>query len=83
MRTSAAGCGRGGRHRRAAVHPIDLIAGIVIGKVLPWPVQSTVVAGVLATLLVIGVVLVLVTRATRASKRARMDKAARYLGRGK
>ncbi|MET3810918.1 TraM recognition domain-containing protein [Arthrobacter sp. UYEF3] len=63
-------------------HPIDLIAGLVKGKV-PWPVQSTVVAGVLAVLLVVGVVLVFVARATGAGKRARVDKAARYLGRGK
>ncbi|MBT2594046.1 type IV secretory system conjugative DNA transfer family protein [Arthrobacter sp. ISL-72] len=63
-------------------HPIYLIAGLVKGKV-PWPVQSTVVAAVMATLLLAGVILVLVIRAKGASKRARVDKAARYLGRGK
>lgn len=63
-------------------HPIDLIAGLVKGRV-PWPVQSTVIAAVMAALLVLGAVLVLVIRAQDAGKRARVDKAARYLGRGK
>ncbi|MBO1269495.1 type IV secretory system conjugative DNA transfer family protein [Arthrobacter cavernae] len=63
-------------------HPIDLVAGLVKGRV-PWPVQSTVVAAVGAFLLVAAVVLVLVIRSKGAGKRARVDKAARYLGRGK
>ncbi|MDR7083249.1 hypothetical protein J2X01_002543 [Arthrobacter ginsengisoli] len=63
-------------------HPIDLIAGLVKGRV-PWPVQSTVIAAVMAALLVVGAVLVLVAWAKGAGKRARVDKAARYLGRGK
>lgn len=63
-------------------HPIDLVAGLAKGRV-PWPVQSTVVAAVIAALLVAAVVLVLVVRTKRAGKKARVDKAARYLGRGK
>ncbi len=63
-------------------HPIDLIVGLAKGRV-PWPVQSTVVAAVLAALLVIGAVLVLIIRTKGAGMRARVDKAARYLGRGK
>lgn len=63
-------------------HPIDLVAGLAKGRV-PWPVQSTVVAAVIAALLVAAVVLVLVVRTRSGSKKARVDKAARYLGRGK
>lgn len=63
-------------------HPIDLVAGLAKGRV-PWPIQSTVVAAVIAALLVAAVVLVLVVRTRNAGKKARVDKAARYLGRGK
>lgn len=63
-------------------HPIDLVAGLAKGRV-PTPVQSTVVAAVIAMLLVGTVVLVLIVRARNAGKKARVDKAARYLGRGK
>lgn len=63
-------------------HPIDLVAGLAKGRV-PWPVQSTVVAAVIASLLVAAIVLVLLVRTRTAGKKARVDKAARYLGRGK
>ncbi|MDQ0636361.1 type IV secretory pathway TraG/TraD family ATPase VirD4 [Arthrobacter pascens] len=63
-------------------HPIDLIAGLVKGRV-PWPVQSTVAACVMAGVVVALAIVVLVAWRQGASKRARVDKAARYLGRGK
>ncbi|TYC96593.1 type IV secretory system conjugative DNA transfer family protein [Arthrobacter echini] len=60
----------------------DLLEGLIRGTV-PWPVQATVIAismGVVAVGIAI-TVLVLVLKA--ASKKARVDKAARYLGKGK
>src|SRR3546814_13845366 len=63
-------------------HPIVLIAGLVKGRV-PWPVQSTVAAAVMAGVVLVLAVVVLVAWRKGASKRARVDKAARYLGRGK
>lgn len=63
-------------------HPIDLVAGLAKGRV-PWPDQSTVVACVLAGVLIALVVTVLVVRSRTASKRTRVDKAAVYMGRGK
>ncbi|HEY1154767.1 MAG TPA: conjugal transfer protein, partial [Arthrobacter sp.] len=63
-------------------HPVDLIAGLIKGKV-PWPAQSTVVVCVMAGLVLALTVVVLVAWRQGASKRARVDKAARYLGRGK
>jgi type IV secretory pathway TraG/TraD family ATPase VirD4 len=63
-------------------HPIDLVAGLVKGRV-PWPVQSTVVAAVSTVLLVAALVLVLIVRTRSVGRKARVDKAARYLGRGK
>ena len=63
-------------------HPIDLIAGLVKGRV-PWPVESTVAAALMAGVVLVLAVVVLVAWRKGASKRARVDKAARYLGRGK
>jgi type IV secretory pathway TraG/TraD family ATPase VirD4 len=63
-------------------HPIDLIAGLIKGRV-PWPVQSTVAAALMAGVVVVLAIVVLVAWKKGASKRARVDKAARYLGRGK
>jgi hypothetical protein len=63
-------------------HPIDLIAGLVKGRV-PWPVQSTVAAALMAAVIVALAIVVLLAWRKGASKRARVDKAARYLGRGK
>ncbi|MDD1475372.1 hypothetical protein NHF49_000125 [Arthrobacter sp. H16F315] len=63
-------------------HPIDLIAGLIKGRV-PWPAQSTVAASLMAGVIVVLTIVVLVAWRKGASKRARVDKAARYLGRGK
>lgn len=63
-------------------HPIDLVVGLATGDV-PWPVQSTVVAAAAGGVLVVVAVVVLFAWLNGASKRARVDKAARYLGRGK
>jgi type IV secretory pathway TraG/TraD family ATPase VirD4 len=63
-------------------HPIDLVAGLVKGRV-PWPVQSTVVACVLLGILIALTVTVLVLRARTAHTRTRVDKAAVHMGRGK
>ncbi|GAC1497340.1 MAG: hypothetical protein NVS2B15_20060 [Pseudarthrobacter sp.] len=63
-------------------HPIDLIAGLVKGRV-PWPTQSTVAACLMAGLVLVLTVVVLVAWRQGKSKRARVDKAARYLGKGK
>jgi hypothetical protein len=63
-------------------HPIDLIAGLVKGRV-PWPTQSTVAAALMAGLILVLAIVVLVAWKKGASKRARVDKAAQYLGRGK
>ncbi|MET3952719.1 TraM recognition domain-containing protein [Arthrobacter sp. UYEF36] len=62
--------------------PIDLIAGLIKGRV-PWPVQSTIAAALIAAVVLVLAVVVLVAWRKGASKRARVDKAARYLGRGK
>ena len=67
------------RHRPTR---FDLVAGLVKGRV-PWPVQSTIVACVLLGMLVALTVTVLVVRLRRAHKRARVDKAAVHMGRGK
>ena len=71
-----------GRHRLTPAHPIDLIAGLIKGRV-PWPVQSTVAAALMAGVVLVLAIVVLVAWRKGASKRARVDKAARYLGRGK
>lgn len=63
-------------------HPIDLVAGLVKGRV-PWPVQSTIVASVLLGILIALTVTVLVLRSRTAHKRTRVDKAAVHMGRGK
>ncbi|MFS0718566.1 hypothetical protein ABC337_06460 [Arthrobacter sp. 1P04PC] len=63
-------------------HPIDLIAGLVKGKVI-LPAQATVVVAVMAGLVLALAILVFWAWRKGASKRARVDKAARYLGRGK
>jgi type IV secretory pathway TraG/TraD family ATPase VirD4 len=63
-------------------HPIDLVAGLVKGRV-PWPVQSTIVACVLLGVLIALTVTVLVVRSRTAHKRTRVDKAAVHMGRGK
>lgn len=63
-------------------HPIDLVAGLVKGRV-PWPVQSTIVACVLLGILIALMVTVLVVRTRTAHKRTRVDKAAVHMGRGK
>lgn len=63
-------------------HPIDLIAGLAKGRV-PWPTEATVVACLMAGVVLALTIVVLVAWRKGASKRARVDKAARYLGRGK
>ncbi|MBT1003966.1 TraM recognition domain-containing protein [Paenarthrobacter sp. DKR-5] len=63
-------------------HPIDLIAGLVKGRV-PWPFQSTMTACTLGAVLVALAVTALVARSRRAGRRARVDKAAVHMGRGK
>ncbi|GLB69108.1 type IV secretory system conjugative DNA transfer family protein [Arthrobacter mangrovi] len=63
-------------------HPIDLLAGLAKGRV-PWPAQSTLAALLMAGLVLVLAVVVLAAWLKGASKRARVDKAARYLGRGK
>jgi type IV secretory pathway TraG/TraD family ATPase VirD4 len=63
-------------------HPIDLVAGLVKGRV-PWPVQSTIVTCVLLGILIALTVTVLVLRSRTAHKRTRVDKAAVHMGRGK
>lgn len=60
-------------------HPIDLIAGLVKGRV-PWPAQSTVAAALMAGVVLVLTVVVLVAWRKGASKRARVDKAARTAG---
>jgi hypothetical protein len=62
-------------------HPIDLIAGLVKGRV-PWPTQSTVAAALMAGLIVALAIVVLVAWKKGASKRARVDKAAGTWGAG-
>jgi hypothetical protein len=63
-------------------HPIDLIAGLAKGKV-PWPVQSTIIACVLAGLLVALAITIVVVGARTARTRTRVDKAAVHMGRGR
>jgi len=63
-------------------HPIDLVAGLVKGRV-PWPVQSTIVACLLLGILIALTVTILVIRSRTAHKRTRVDKAAVHMGRGK
>ena len=62
-------------------HPIDLIAGLIKGRV-PWPAEATIVVCVMAGLILALTIVVLAAWRQGASKRARVDKAARYLGRG-
>jgi hypothetical protein len=50
---------------------------------VPWPVQSTVTAALMAGTVLVLAIVVLLAWKKGASKRARVDKAARYLGRGK
>lgn len=66
----------------AAPQPIDLIAGLIKGRV-PWPVLSTVAATLMAGMVLVLAVVVLLAWKKGVSRRARVDKAARYLGRGK
>ena len=63
-------------------HPIDLIAGLVKGKVI-WPAQATVVVAVIAGLILVLAIVVLVAWRKGASKRTRVDRAAGHMGRGK
>ncbi|KQR00435.1 conjugal transfer protein [Arthrobacter sp. Leaf141] len=63
-------------------HPVDLVAGLIKGKVT-WPLQATIVAAVMAGLVLALAGVVLLAWRKGASKRARVDKAARSLGRGK
>lgn len=63
-------------------HPIDLLAGLAKGRV-PWPTQSTIAAALMAGLVLLLTGVVLAAWWKGASRRARVDKAARYLGRGK
>lgn len=63
-------------------HPIDLIAGLIKGRV-PWPTEATVAACLMAGVVLALAIVVLVAWKKGASKRARVDRAARYLGRGK
>ncbi|WOC63403.1 hypothetical protein RI444_22865 (plasmid) [Paenarthrobacter sp. AT5] len=60
-------------------HPIDLITGLIKGRV-PWPTEATIVVCVMAGLILALATVVLVAWRQGASKRARVDKAARYLG---
>lgn len=63
-------------------HPVELMTGLMKGHV-PWPVESTVIdAGITALVVALGVLSV-VAAVKRSGTRARADKAARYLGRGK
>ena len=59
-------------------HPIDLAAGLIKGRV-PWPTQSTAAAGLMAGLVLVLAIVVLVAWRQGASKRARVDKAAKIL----
>ena len=60
----------------------DLVEGLVRGEVT-WPMQSTVIAVALALLGVAAIITTVILVVTRSGKKARVDKAARYLGRGK
>ena len=63
-------------------HPVDLVAGLIKGKVV-WPVQSTWVAAALLAVLIVLAILatILISRYRRG--RTRVDKAAAHMGRGK
>ena len=63
-------------------HPVELIAGLFKDEIL-WPVQSTIVAAGMAAVLLILIVLLVVFSIKRSGKKARVDKAARHMGRGK
>lgn len=63
-------------------HPVDLIAGLIKGRV-PWPTQATVAACLMASLILALAIVVFAAWRKGASVRARVDKAAPYLGRGK
>src|SRR3546814_20453426 len=60
-------------------HPIDLIAGLVKGRV-PWPVHSTVAAAVLAGVVLVPAVVVPVAWRKGASQRSRVRTEARRGG---
>jgi type IV secretory pathway TraG/TraD family ATPase VirD4 len=59
-----------------------LIEGLIKGEVT-WPLQATVIAVSLAVLVVVALIATVILVAIRSGKKARVDKAARYLGRGK
>ncbi|MFF1831103.1 type IV secretory system conjugative DNA transfer family protein [Paenarthrobacter sp. NPDC058040] len=63
-------------------HPVDLIVGLIKGRV-PWPTEATVVVCLMAGVVLALAIVVLMAWRKGASQRARVDKAARYLGRGK
>ncbi|BCW86537.1 hypothetical protein NicSoilE8_42100 (plasmid) [Arthrobacter sp. NicSoilE8] len=63
-------------------HPIDLIAGLIKGRV-PWPTEATVVVCIIVGVVLALAIVVLLAWRQGAARRARVDKAARYLGRGK
>lgn len=59
-----------------------LIEGLIKGEVT-WPLQASVIAVSLAVLVVAALITTVILVVTRSGKKARVDKAARYLGRGK
>ncbi|NMR32327.1 TraM recognition domain-containing protein [Crystallibacter degradans] len=63
-------------------HPAVLVSGLVKGEI-PWPLESTLVATGMVVLLLLIAIPITVMAVRRSGKRARVDKAASYLGRGK
>lgn len=59
-----------------------LIEGLIKGET-PWPVQATVIAVSLAVLVLAALITTVIRVVIRSGKKARVDKAARYLGKGK
>ncbi|MHA7146442.1 type IV secretory system conjugative DNA transfer family protein [Arthrobacter sp. TmT3-37] len=60
----------------------DLIQGLIRAEI-PWPVQATIVAVMMGVLVVTAAITVLVALLKKSAQKARVDKAARYLGKGK
>lgn len=63
-------------------HPIELISGL-FKQEIPWPVQATFIAAGMGLALVLLVVPFVILSVKRSGKKARVDKAARFMGRGK
>ncbi|MFP5315667.1 MAG: type IV secretory system conjugative DNA transfer family protein [Actinomycetes bacterium] len=64
------------------VHPVELMTGLMKREV-PWPVQSSVIAAGITAMVVAFIALSVVAAVKRSGRKARADKAARHLGRGK